>query len=202
MQIHRDIEQGSEEWFKLRLGVVTASRFKDVLAKGRGLTRNSYMSELATEMLTNRHQEGYSNDYMDWGIDTEPQAIANYQFATGYKIERVAFISHDTISAGCSPDILVNDDGLAEIKCPKTETQLKYYSKGVFPIKYKAQVQGQLWISERQWCDFVSFDPRIEDEASYFCVRVHRDESYIAELEREVIRFLKDLDEMVDIFFP
>ena len=201
MKIIRDIEQGTDEWKELRLGKVTASRLSDVLSKGRGnapsKTRAAYMLQLAAERLTGEPEDSFSNKYMEWGNECEPQARAMYEFDSGNDVEEVAFVIHSD-DFGVSPDGLVGDDGLLEIKCPKTTTQIERYLKGEFPAAYKAQVQGQLLATGRKWCDFVSFDPRISGDAQYFCVRVERDENYIAELELKINEFTTELNKMME----
>jgi putative phage-type endonuclease len=197
MIIHRDIEQGSTEWHEMRLGYVTASRFKDVLAGGKGLTRNAYMMQLAAEFLTGQKEESYSNSAMEWGTATEPQARSMYELNNMLDVEQVTFITHDDIKAGYSPDGLVNDNGLVEIKCPKTTTHIETVLSGKMPTGHIPQVQGGLWISEREWLDFVSFDPRINSNKSFFCVRVYRDDEYIKNLESEIIRFNNDLHDLI-----
>lgn len=201
MQIISDIEQGSDEWHALRYGWITASKFKDVISSGRGgaesKTRKSYMFQLAGEILTEAREEGFTSEYMEWGTKTEPQARAMYELDTGNTVDQVSFIRHDSIKAGCSPDGLVGDNGLIEIKCPKTTTQIETFLSGKMPTAHNAQVQGQLWISEREWCDFVSFDPRINGQSGYFKTRVFRDEDYIKELESKIIKFESDLLEIV-----
>ena len=193
MEIIKDVEQGTDEWLNLRFGWITASRFKDVMAGGAGKTRKAYMYHLAAEILTGERAESYTNEYMEWGTQTEPQARAMYELDSGNSVDQVAFIRHDTLKAGCSPDGLIGESGLVEFKCPKTTTQIETFLSGKMPTTHVAQVQGQLWISEREWCDFVSFDPRINGEASYFCIRVERDEKKIKEIEQAVIKFQDDL---------
>ena len=200
MKIIKGIEQGSDEWLLLRLGKVTASRFSDVMSKGRGSapskTREAYLYQLAAEILTGAPEDSYSNKYMEWGNECEPQARAMYEFETGNDVEQVAFIEMGE-HIGVSPDGLVGDKGLLEIKCPKTTTQLKRFLSCEFPSTYKAQVQGQLWVSEREWCDFVSFDPRINGRSSYFEIRVERDEEYISELASGIDLFLNELHDIL-----
>lgn len=200
MQIIRDIQQGSDEWLELRLGKITASKLSDVMSKGRGSapskTRASYMLQLAAEKLTGQPEDSFSNKYMEWGNECEPQARSMYEFDSGNDVEEVAFVEHDEWF-GVSPDGLVGDNGLLEIKCPKTTTQIERYLAGVFPSAYKAQVQGQLLATGREWCDFVSFDPRISGEASYFCIRVERDEDYLKELSASISAFKDELIEML-----
>jgi putative phage-type endonuclease len=197
MQIIRDIEQGTEQWLALRFGWITASKFKDVMAGGTGKTRKSYMYQLAAEIITGERAESFTNEYMEWGNQIEPQARAMYELESGFDVDQVTFIKHDTLKAGCSPDGLVGESGLVEFKCPKTTTQIETFLSGKMPAIHVGQVQGQLWISEREWCDFVSFDPRINGQAHYFCTRVFRDEEKIKQIEDAVIKFEKELFETV-----
>jgi len=197
MEIIRGIEQGSEEWLAIRCGIVTASNFSKVMAKGGGKTRLSYMYQLAAEQLTGQPVETYSNAAMDWGNECEPQARSSYEFRENADVEQVTFI-RGISDVGCSPDGLVGSAGMLEVKCPKTTTQIERYLKGDLPSTYKAQVQGQMWVAEREWCDFVSFDPRINGPSSYFKTRVERDDKYISELEIEVDNFLNDLNEILE----
>lgn len=191
-----DCEQGTDEWFSARLGVATASKFKDVMAKGAGKTRKSYLIQLAAEMLTNEKADSYSNSAMEWGTATEPQARDAYQFMSDNEAVEVGFCKISD-HVGASPDSLVGDNGLLEIKCPNTTTQIITVLDGKVPTTHKAQIQGQLFVTQREWCDFVSFDPRIQGDASYFCQRVERDEIYIASLERELDAFVEELHETI-----
>ena len=170
MQIIRDIEQGTEEWLNMRLSVITASKYKDVLAGGKGLTRATYMRQLAAEAITGERVETFKNSSMEWGTEHEHQAKSMYELMKCADVEEVAFIKHDEINTGVSPDGLVEENGLIEIKCPNTATQIETFLSGKMPSQHIAQVQGQIWVSERDWCDFVSFDPRINGASSYFCV--------------------------------
>lgn len=201
MQIIKELVQGSPEWLETRRGKVTASMFSDVMAKGKGTapskTRQSYLYQLAAERITGMIQESFTNSYMEWGTQTEPVARAYYELEEGVSAETVGFILHNE-DVGGSPDSLVGEKGLLEIKCPKTTTQIDRILTGAFPSEYMAQVQGQLWISGREWCDFVSFDPRINSNKKYFKVRVERDAAYIKTLEDEVERFVYDLKALVN----
>jgi len=197
MKIIESIEQGTAEWLQLRVGRPTASRFKDCIAGGQGKTRKSYMIQLAAETLSGAPTESFSNSAMEWGTETEPQARAQYEFATGNNVKEVSFIHHDTMKAGYSPDGLVGDDGLVEFKCPKTTTHIETVLSGKMPTGHNAQVQGGLWLSGRKWCDFVSFDPRINGKNSMFIFRVNRDENYIADLEKKISMFESELAEML-----
>lgn len=204
MEIITGIAQGSDEWLSIRLGWITGSRFKDVMAKGRGgsesKTRRSYMYQLAAETITNERQESFSSEFMEWGNKTEPQARAMYELESSNTADEVAFIKlSNKNKVGISPDGLIGNCGGVEIKCPKTTTQIETFLKGEMPAKHKPQVQGSLWVAGREWWDFVSFDPRIDGPASYVCIRQFRDEEYIKRLEVECLRFEDELLSMVDM---
>jgi len=199
MEIIDSIAQGTEDWHKLRYGWTTASKFKDAMAGGQGKTRKSYMYQLAAEALTGQREESFTSQYIEWGNETEPQARAMYEFDTGSKVDEVAFVRLDGHKIGCSPDGLVGDDGLVEFKCPKTTTQIETFLSGKMPSGHKPQVQGQMWITDREWCDFVSFDPRIDGDASFFKVRVMRDEEYIKELSEKIFKFADELETTVNL---
>lgn len=202
MKIIENVEQGSDEWHELRRGVITASRFKDVLAKGRGgaesKTRRAYMLELAAEILTDEVEVMQPNKYMQWGTEKEPEAKQYYEFMTDTPVEEVAFILVDGFNCGVSPDGLIGGDGGLEIKCPKSTNQIETYLSGKMPAQHKPQVQGCLWASQRDWWDFVSYDPRINGDASFFKVRVYRDEEYIDNLANEISVFDGELQALVE----
>ena len=183
-----DCIQGSDEWFAAKLGIASASNFSKILAKGQGKTRKTYMLQLAAERLSGEPQETYSNAVMDRGSEVEPQARAYYEKFHGLAIEQVGFCKL-TDDIGCSPDGLVVDSGLIEIKCPNSTTHLTYIIEDRLPLAYIAQVQGQLWVINRKWCDFISFDPRIKGRP-FWSVRVKRDEPYINNLAIEVNQFI------------
>jgi len=201
MNMIANIQQGSDEWRRLRLGKVTASCFSAVLSKGKGSapskTRHSYMLQLAAEIITGEPQDNFTNKYMEWGNQCEPQARSMYEFDTSLEVEEVGFIEHND-HVGVSPDGMVGDSGMLEIKCPKTTTQIERYLAGNFPACYKAQVQGQLWVAEREWSDFVSFDPRINSSASFFKIRVDRDDEYIGLLRDGVYKFVDELLALIE----
>ncbi len=201
MIIFDHVEQGTDEWHEMRRGVITASRFKDVMSKGRGTapskTRHAYMLELAAEVLTGNIEHFEPNKYMQWGTEKEPEAKSMYEFLTDNEVSEVAFIKHDTFNCGVSPDGLVGDNGGLEIKCPKTTTQIETFLSGKMPSQHKAQVQGCMWVTERDYWDFVSFDPRIDGEASFFNVRVERDEEYIKELADGIALFDDQLQDLI-----
>jgi putative phage-type endonuclease len=189
-----DIIQGSDAWKQLRLGKVTASRVADVVAKtksGPSASRANYMAQLIAERLTGVVAESYTNAAMEHGTATEPEARAAYEFYEGVSVQQVAFVTHPSIAdAGCSPDGLVGDQGLVEIKAPNTATHLETLRGQAVPAKYETQMQFQMACTGRAWCDFVSYDPRLPEHLRLFVVRVHRNEKRIAELEAEVSAFL------------
>ena len=200
------MEQRSEEWFLARKGKVTASKISDVMAKGRGgaesVTRQKYLDQLVTERLTKYIQEGYTNETMQRGTNLEPIARAAYSFSSGFDIVEVGFVAHPSLChSGASPDGLVEQDGLIEIKCPNSNTHIEYILAGKPPAKYIPQMAWQLACTYRKWVDFVSYDDRLEDESKHlFIVRYHRDDEYIAEIEEAVKQFLLEVEAKVSKF--
>jgi len=187
-----DVQQGSEEWKTLRLGKITASRVSQVMGK----SRQNFLAIIAAERIS-KQAESFTNAAMQWGIDTEPFAREAYEARNGVKVVQVGFCLHPTIKdAGASPDGLVGDDGLIEIKCPNTSTHVGTLIDQKAPTKYIPQMQFQMACTGRQWCDFVSFDPRIEQ--SFFQIRVERDNEYIEKMEKEVSEFLEEVDRLVN----
>jgi putative phage-type endonuclease len=191
------IEQGSAEWKALRLGKVTASRVADVVAKtktGVSAMRGNYAAQLVAERLTGTCQESYVSAAMQHGTDTEAQAKLAYEFHADTDIEAIAFVEHPRIPmAGCSPDGLIGPDGLIEIKCPNTATHIATLLGESVDGKYIKQMQWQMACTGRQWCDFVSFDPRMPPEMQLHVCRVHRDQKHIDELQAAVIDFLAEV---------
>ncbi|MEH3108944.1 MAG: YqaJ viral recombinase family protein [Agrobacterium cavarae] len=190
-----NIIQGSAEWHALRCGKVTASRVADVIAKtksGWGASRFNYAAELIAERLTGATAESFTSPAMQWGTDQEPMARMAYEFLHNVTVEQVAFVSHPSIEdAGASPDGTVGEDGLVEIKCPNTATHIDTLIAQTIPAKYITQMQWQMACTGREWCDFVSYDPRLPESMQVFVKRIARDEAYIAELEKEVFTFLE-----------
>lgn len=193
------MEQRTFEWRMARCGKVTASRIADIVAKtksGYSTSRANYMAELICERLTKTPTEGFISPAMKHGIDTEPEARASYEAQTGSLVTEVGFTPHNLIeSAGASPDGLVGNDGLVEFKCPITATHLDTILTETVPGRYATQMQWQMACTGRQWCDFVSYDPRLPEELRLFVKRVPRDESVVSMLEREVQSFLSELDD-------
>lgn len=191
-------EQGSPEWFLDRCGHATASEFSSVLAKGQGKTRAAYVRRVVAECVTGKPIEGgFRNSHTERGHDQEPHAGLAYEAHTGEPILRVGFLKHATLRAGCSPDGLIGSDGGVEIKCVIPTVQLDTILGKDYPSEHKAQVQGSLWITGRQWWDLVSYSPDMPEHLRLYVFRVKRDEEYIANLEREVRAFLTEVDAMV-----
>ena len=195
------MDQRTEEWFAARLGKVTASRVADLMAttkSGYSTSRSNYMAELICERLTGRRAEGFTNAAMQWGTDVEPQARAAYEFITDAQVVEVGFIDHPKIAMfGASPDGLIGEDGLIEIKCPNTATHIEKLLGEMVPGKYITQMQVQMACTGREWCDFVSFDPRLPADLQMWVKRVRRDEAAIQNIEAETVKFLGELDAKV-----
>jgi putative phage-type endonuclease len=196
------MEQRTDEWYLTRLGKVTASSLHKVLAKtktGYGADRGNYMTQLVLERVTGTKADFYTNASMQWGIDQEPFARAAYEATKGVMVEEIAFVPHPTIEmSGASPDGLVGDDGMVEIKCPDSKTMLEcWLSDNPVESKYMAQMQWQMRCADRNWCDYVVFDPRMPPKAQLFVDRVERDDEWIAATEIEVVKFLAEVDAKV-----
>ena len=192
MQVFTDLEQGSPEWFAARAGIPTASRFATVMAKGEGKTRSEYMRKLAGEILTGEPSEQFSNIHTDRGNAMEDEARETYAFINDAEIQRVGFIRNG--NKGASPDSLVGTNGGLEIKTALPHIQIDRLERDRLPPEHKAQVQGNLWIAEREWWDFVSYWPRLP----VLTVRVYRDEEYIANLSSEIDHFNDELAALVE----
>jgi hypothetical protein len=198
------MQQGSEEWKQARCGRVTASRVHDIVAVTRsgGYTsgRKNYMADLVIERLTGQPAPSYQSAAMQYGIATEPEARFAYALRTGAEITEVGFVPHPTIAmAGCSPDGLVGNDGLVEIKCPNTATMIEVLLGGKPDVAYATQCHFQMSCTGRQWCDLVTFDNRLPLGMQVHIFRIHRDDKIIAKFDLEVEQFLIDLDATVDL---
>jgi putative phage-type endonuclease len=193
-------EQRSEAWYAARRGCCTASRFYDIIAgtkTGYASTRKNYRAEITIERLTGQSIDMYENQAMVWGREMEVLARTTYMLTTGNFVTECGFFAHNELAVGASPDGLIESDGTIEIKSPNPATHIDTLRQGSIPAKYIPQVQGQLWITGRQWCDFISFDPRLPENAQLFIQRIERDNDYIAYLEQEVVKFLAEVDEEV-----
>lgn len=190
-----NVLQGSEDWERLRQGVPTASQFHRIITAARGQLSASwkgYAAELMAKSL-GVFVEPLPSFWMEWGVENEPYAVAAYEQLNGAKTEVVGFVWPDDHERyGCSPDRLVGDNGLLEVKCPKPETLIEYHVGGVFPDDYRQQVQGQLMITGRDWCDFLAFHPQLAP----FQVRVERDNAYIAKMIVALDEFCENLAEL------
>ena len=198
--------QRDADWFAARAGKATASRFKDIIGRrkdGKGYlaARDDYALELAVERLTGKPAKVIDNTAMQWGREQEQSALEMYSARHAVAVEQVGFCRHDRLDAGCSPDGLVDWDGLIEIKCPYNSLNHVATWMNGMPVEHKAQVQGQLWITNRDWCDFVSFDSRMPAELQLYTERVYRDEVFIGQLAIEVSDFLAVVAEQVAMLF-
>ena len=166
--------------------------------KQASTSRVNYMAQFVVERMTNQVGESYSNAAMEWGTENEPFARAAYEVKTGNTVDQVGAIDHPKIAmSAASPDGLISDDGCLEIKCPNTSTHIDTILGDQPAKKYYDQMQWQMACANRSWCDFVSFDPRMPAHLQLFVQRIQRNDVYIAELESEVVQFLKEVDDKV-----
>lgn len=188
MEIIKDIEQGSQEWLQLRLGIATASNFKKIITSTGAESKSlkDYAFELASDSLLIEPEASFQSEAMTRGNELEEEARSYYSFVNDIKVDQVTFIKKDEI--GYSPDGLISDNGLIEIKCPLKKNHLKYLIDNKLPSEYKPQVQGGLYISEREYCDFISYHPLFKDDKKMFVIRVYRDEEYIKKLSELLIK--------------
>lgn len=195
------IEQRTPEWFATRCGKVTASRIADLMAKtksGPAATRQNYAAQLVAERLTGTTEPGFTSAAMTWGIDQEANARTCYEFDRDVTVAEVGFIDHPAIGmTGASPDGLVGDDGMVEIKCPGTAKHIDTLRGAGAASGYVKQMQWQMACAGRQWCDFVSYDPRLPVEMQLYVERHPRDDAMIAEIEAAVSEFLAEVDATV-----
>lgn len=193
-----EVIQGTDEWKLARAGKVTASRIADVMSKlkngGESAGRRNYRAEIVAEILTGKpYDGGYVSAEMQYGTDIEPFARAAYELRNNVMVDTVGLVIHPAISYGAaSPDGLVGSDGLVEIKVPKTATHIDYLLAGTVPAEYQLQMLWQMACTGREWCDFVSFDPRLPEHLQLFTVRFPRDEKRIREIEIEVESFYQE----------
>jgi putative phage-type endonuclease len=195
------IIQRSQEWFAARCGSLGASQLADALAKtksGWGASRANLRAKLVVERLTGQQEDGFTSAAMQWGVEKEEEARIAYSFLTGRNVVEVGLYKHPTIiGTHASPDGLVDDDGCIEIKCPNSSTHIEVLKTNQVAHKYLLQMQWQMRCADRQWCDFVSFDPRMPDHLMLYIQRVQRDNDMLATLESEVRAFLAEVDEDV-----
>jgi len=191
-----DAIQGSEGWLKARMGLATGSRFADVMAtikSGESASKTAYRTELALERVTGVRRDMFINEAMKQGTEREPFARALYESRTGEFTEEIGFCLHDSLECGVSPDGMVGNNGLIEIKSPQPITHVEHMRREDAPPKYKWQIQGQLWVMEREWCDFVSYSSDFPNDAQLVIRRVVRDDIAIKRLSDEVERFMEEV---------
>jgi putative phage-type endonuclease len=195
------IIQRSPEWFAARCGSLGASQLADALAKtksGWGASRANLRAKLVVERLTGQQEDGFTSAAMQWGVEKEEEARIAYSFLTGRNVVEVGLYKHPTIiGTHASPDGLVDDDGCIEIKCPNSSTHIEVLKTNQIAHKYILQMQWQMACADRQWCDFVSFDPRMPEHLMLYVQRVQRDNDMLETLENEVRAFLAEVDEDV-----
>ena len=205
--MHYEFEQRSDEWHKIRIGKVTASRISDVIAKtktGVSTSRQNYLVQLVSERLTGKKGDSFVNQAMLDGIQRESAARELYERTRGVSVTEVGFFDHPVIkNSGASPDGAVNAEedgkyaGLIEIKCPIETTHTNTLMSKSVPSKYIPQMQWQLACTGAKWVDFVSYNPNFPEELQLFVARVDRDDTYIGELEAEVIKFLDEVEQTI-----
>ena len=203
-----EVKQQTPEWLAMRIGMVTGSRVFEItdrkvptkVQKDLGQpgdykkSRADYLTEVVVERLTGRAVEHFVTQAMEEGIENEPLAKAAYEMKTGFEVQDGGFAIHPKLEwFGASPDGLVGDDGLIEIKCPKSTTHLETIASGEIPEEYLPQMMAEMACAERQWVDFVSFDPRMPKSLQLWVKRFHRDEKCIGILEEEVKKFLDEV---------
>ena len=194
-----ELEQGSPQWREARCGLVTASRCADFVLKTQAgdytAKRKTYRSELICEILTGQPTEPYVTREMQWGADQEQFARAAYELERNVLVETVGFVQHPDIPRfGASPDGLVGEDGLIQIKCPTTATHLNWLLAGTIPLEHCPQMLAEMSCTGRDWCDFVSYDPRLPKHLQLFIVRCHRAQAAIEALEANVQHFNAEID--------
>lgn len=191
-----DVEQGSADWFAARSGIPTASEFSTVMASGKGggesKTRKTYMLKLAGEIITGEVQDGFSSAYTERGHEMEPEARNMYALMTDSAPELVGFIRNG--DKGASPDALLGDNGLLELKTKLPHLLIDILLRDEFPADHKAQCQGALWVAEREWIDIAVYWPKLP----LFIKRAYRDEAYISNMSNEVDRFNNELAAVVE----
>ena len=202
IQPYIDLEQGSDAWKLARLGHVTASNIAEVMSKGKGTAeavgRYKYKVKIVAERLTGAAGEAFTNAFMQWGVEHEQFACIAYEAGQETFVDQTGFWLHPDIQwIGVSPDRLVGQEGLIEVKCPNTTTHLDYLFENKVPSEYYKQIQCQLWVTGRQWCDFVSYDPRLPKRNQLLIVRTERDEKLIAEMKAETEKFLAEVNTLI-----
>lgn len=200
-----EMEQRTAQWFQARLGKVTASNVYNVLSKtAKGTPKSKYEDykiKLMTERLTGEISQSYPTPAMQWGIEHEEEALKEYAFIYDTEVTRCGFIQHPTINmAGASPDGLIGENGLIEVKCPQSPNHLRFFIDDNIKPEYHAQMQFQMACTERQWCDFISYDPRFAGDSSYLRMkikRIYRDDKQIEQINQAVEAFLAEIEQEI-----
>lgn len=199
-----DVIQHSPEWYAARRGHVTASKVAAITTQrkrgtGELAARRNMKFEVLSEILRDRTADHYVSPYMDWGIEQEPRARAEYELKTGFSVEPLGFVIHPTLPrCGASPDGFIAPDGFVELKAPETHTHIEYITEGIVPIEYRPQMFWQMSCAgpEIKWVDFASFDPRLDEKFQLFIVRLERDDKEIARMEALVEEFIVEVNGM------
>lgn len=199
------IEQRTDEWHKQRAGRITGSRFADAMAMDKRNplksteSRNKYLREIVAEIISGEPPAEIDSRPLAWGRDAEPIARSEYEDETGNIVKDAGFTLHPQYDfVGASPDGLVGADGIIEIKCPYSrEVHVRTMLEGDMPSEHMAQVQGVMWVTGRQWCDFISYRPDFPEEARMFVKRIERDDAYIADMEQKLLRFWEEVQAAV-----
>lgn len=197
-----ECSQRSTEWLEAKCGRVSASGVADAICflkkGGESQARKDYKTRVVAEILSGRVQDSFVSQPMMWGMDNEQFARAAYEIKEDCEVQEIGFVIHPTIErAGASPDGLIGNDGLLEIKCPNTTTHIEYILADRVPPEYEAQMYWQMACCERAWCDFATYDPRLPDHLQLFVKRLPRDERRIAEMESAVEQFLAEVDDIL-----
>jgi putative phage-type endonuclease len=189
-------QQGTPEWLAERAGIPTASRFADVMAtikSGEAASRKNYRVDLVVERLTGKALPSFQSAAMKQGTEREPDARMAYMVKTGNVVEQVGLCHHDTIACGASPDGLIDHDGGLEIKCPERSAHFDYWQQKAEPPEYTWQIQGCMWVTGRQWWDFVSYNPDFPERMQLIVRRIRRDDAAIAKLEKGILQFIAEV---------
>lgn len=197
-------EQGSYQWLKDRIGYVTASNVSDVMAKGSGATRQNYMVKMLCEILSGEPVQGFKSKYMQDGNDNEPLAREIYQQITGTTVKEMPFYFIEKEKLGASSDGEVDADGIIEIKNVIPAEQVRFLTTGKIKSEYIKQMQTQLYVLDKKWCDFTSVSlgdeehGELPDKYKAKILRVYRDEDMILQIRKEVAFFHHDLQELIN----
>ncbi len=188
-----DVIQGTPEWLAARLGIPTASKFDQILTPGGKPSKSAegYLRVLLAERIMGHPVTEFVSTWMDRGTQTEADAVAHYELNRDADTVKIGFCTNDAGTIGASPDRLVGEDGLLEVKCPSEKVHMGHLLDGTIADDHKPQVQGQLWIAERQWCDVLSYHPDLPPAL----IRVERDEEYIGKLTAAVEMFAAALED-------